>query len=154
MFHRPGRRLTLALLAAVVCALAGSAVAFAAGSGAPQLVKPGAGKQVKEGRIRLVVKDTSADARQFGVFVAINHHRKLDKNRELASSCNVDKGCDFAKLKRWAHHPGMWTYTAHFSFPGYWATTAGRYFWQANHVGGNSRSGHVTSAIHSFRVVR
>ena len=154
MFRRPGRRLPLALVAAVICALAVSAVAFAAGSGAPQLVKPGAGKQVGEGKIRLVVKDTSADARKYGVFVAINHHKKFDKHHELASSCNVDKGCDFAKLKRWAHHPGMWTYTAHFSFPGYWATTPGQYYWQANHVGGSGPSGHVTSAVHSFRVVR
>jgi hypothetical protein len=152
MFTRPGRRLTLALAAVVATALAISSLAFAAGSSAPVLKTPGAGKKVNPGRIRLVVKDTSADARQYGVFVAINHHKKFDKYHELASNCDVAKGCDFVKLTRWKHHPGMWTYTAHFNFPGYWATTAGRYFWQANHVGGNNRSGHVTSAIHSFVV--
>jgi hypothetical protein len=153
MFTRPGRKLTLALTAAAVTVLAISSLAFAAGSNAPVLKAPGAGKKVNPGKIRLVVRDTSADARKYGgVFVAINHHKKFDKYHELASKCAVDKGCDFVQLKRWAGHPGLWTYTAHFNFPGYWATTPGRYFWQANHVGGTSRSGHVVSAIHSFVV--
>lgn len=152
MFNRPGRRLTVALAAVVVIALAISGLAFAAGSNTPVLKTPGAGKKVKPGKIRLVVKDTSADARTYGVFVAINHHKKLDKFHELSSKCNVDKGCDFVQLKRWKGHPGLWTYTAHFNFPGYWATTAGKYFWQASHVGGNSPSDHVVSAIHSFVV--
>jgi hypothetical protein len=153
MFTRPGRQLTVALAAAVVTVLAISSLAFAAGSTAPVLKTPGAGNNVKAGKIRLVVKDTSADARTYGVFVAINHHKKFDKYHELSSKCAVDKGCDFVQLKRWAHHPGLWTYTAKFNFPGYWAATSGRYFWQANHVGGSSRSGHVTSTIHSFLVV-
>jgi hypothetical protein len=154
MFHRRGRRLTLALVATAICALAITAAAFAAGAGAPQLVTPGAGNTVKAGKIRLVVKDTSADARQFGVFAAINHRKNLNKFHQLASKCNVNKGCDFIELKRWSGHPGMWTYTARFNFPGYWATTAGRYYWQADHVGGTSPSGHVVSAIRSFRVAR
>jgi hypothetical protein len=152
MFIRPGGRLTLALAAAVITVLAVSSLAFAAGSSAPVLKSPGAGKKVNPGKIRLVVKDTSADARTYGVFAAINHHKRFDKYHELSSKCSVDKGCDFVQLKRWKGHPGLWTYVAHFNFPGYWATTAGQYFWQANHVGGNSRSGHVVSAVHSFRV--
>ena len=152
MFHRPGRRLAMLLVVVLVGSLLAAAAAFAASSSGPVLKAPGAGKKVTPGKIRLVVKDTSADARQYGVFVAINHHKKFDKYHELASKCAVDKGCDFVQLKRWAHHPGLWTYTAHFNFAGYWATTPGQYFWQANHVGGSSTSGHVVSAIHSFRV--
>ncbi|MGZ4231952.1 MAG: hypothetical protein ACXVEW_01990 [Solirubrobacteraceae bacterium] len=64
MFTRSGRQLTLALAAAVVTVLAISSLAFAAGSSAPVLKTPGAGKKVKAGKIRLVVKDTSADARR------------------------------------------------------------------------------------------
>jgi hypothetical protein len=154
MIQRQGRRLTLALAAAVAAALVVAAVAIGASSDAPKLVKPGVGKNARMGKIRLVVKDTSSDARKFGgVFATINHRRQLNKFHQLKNCSKVTNGCDFVQLRRWAHHPGLWTYTAKYKFNGYWATTPGRYYWQADHVG-EGPGGHVTSAIRSFRVVR
>lgn len=147
MFHRRGRRFTIALTIALVGVLAASAVALAAG-GVPTLIKPG--KRVHRGHIRLVVKDTSALARKYHVFVTINRHKQLDKSHHLANCKKVDKGCYFAELKKYKGHPGEWTWVSPFSFPGYWATTPGKYFWQAQHV--SSSGGLVVSKIKSFRV--
>ncbi len=149
MLHRPGRRLTTVLAVALVTVFALTASAVAAGGGAPVLVKPG--KRVHGGHVRLVVKDTSADARKYHVFVTINHHKQLDKYHNLANCNKVTKGCDFLKLKAWRGHRGLWTTKARFKFNGYWATTPGTYFWQAQHVG-NGPGGLVTSKIKSFRV--
>jgi hypothetical protein len=105
MIQRQGRRLTLALAAVVAAALVVAAVAIGASSGAPKLA--GAGKNARMGKIRLVVKDTSSDARKFGgVFVTINHRRQLNKFHQLKNCSKVTNGCDFVQLRRWAHHRG------------------------------------------------
>jgi hypothetical protein len=144
----------------VVCALALTGViAFAgvatAAGGNPALVSPKKGAHVGPGSIRLVVRDTAVPS-GFIVFVQISHKRKLDKFGNLASCNAVKKGCDFLGLKRYKGHAGEWVYTSPgVGFPGYWATTPGRYYWQAQHVNcfvTEQDSCHVTSKIGSFVV--
>jgi hypothetical protein len=136
-----------------VTVLALAAVAVAAGSLRPALGPPN-GKQLHAGMITIKVKDTAPGAQKYGVFVAIGRTHKTDKHGVLKHGCDVSKGCGFVELKRWRHHPGWWTYTAGFNFPGYWATTPGKYYWQAQHVDCvHFRSCLATSNIGSFRVV-
>jgi hypothetical protein len=69
------------------------------------------------------------------VYIAIRRNRRLNRYGFLDSAhCNVAKGCDFVEMKRWGGHRGYWVYRppARLSFPGYWATTPGLYYWQAN----------------------
>jgi hypothetical protein len=138
----------MVLAIALMGALALSAVALAAG-GAPVLVKPHG--KVHRGKVRLVVKDTSSDARRYHVFVTINRHRQFDRYHHLKDCVQVQKGCQFIELTRYKGHPGEWTATGHYDFPGYWATTPGKYYWQAQHVG-NGTGGLVVSKVGSFRI--
>lgn len=148
MFHRSARRLSLALVLAMVASLAVAAAALA-GSDVPTLLGP---HKARRGHVRLVVRDTGPDARKYGVFVTINRHKQFDKFHHLKNCKNVAKGCQFIQLKRWKGHPGLWTETGHYDFPGYWATTPGRYFWQAQVVG-NGAGGLIVSNIKSFRII-
>jgi hypothetical protein len=138
----------------LVCAIAFAGVASAAGGG-PALVTPKKGAHVGPGQIRLVVRDTGVLS-GFNVFVQISPKRKLNKYGDLANCNKVSKGCDFLGLKRYKGHAGEWVYTSSGpGFPGYWATTAGRYYWQAEHVDCSSPQAHgcnVTSRIGSFVV--
>jgi len=149
------RRRTAALGAvALVCSLAFASVALAALPGAPSLVSPKGGAHLRPGRITLVVHDTNV-IKGFHEFVQISKHRKLNKFGNLADCNAVSKGCDFVELKPRKGHPGQWTYTSHFSFPGYWAVTPGTYYWQADHIDCSvtgADSCHVTSKIGSFHV--
>jgi hypothetical protein len=151
------RRRTVAVGAvALVCSLAFASVAVAALPGAPSLVSPKKGGHVRPGHITLVVHDTAV-IKGFSVFVQITKHRKLNKFGNLADCNAVDKGCDFLSLKARKGHPGQWIYKTDpsVSFPGWWATTPGTYYWQADHVNcsvtGADRC-HVTSKIGSFHV--
>jgi hypothetical protein len=119
---RPG---VLAAVVAVV--LAGAAVA-AAGGVAPSLLSPNH-THVGPGRIRLVVKVPLAAARH-EVFVAINSHRRFDRFGHLKFCASVIR-CDFVKATPWKGH--KFSYVARFNFPGYWAVTPGRYYWQAHY---------------------
>jgi hypothetical protein len=116
----------VSVVATLVTMLAVTSVALGAGSFRPSLGPPN-GRRVHTGTITLKVKDTEAGVLHVGVFVAISHTRRANKNGVL-KSCDVSKGCDFVGLKRWAHHPGWWIYTSAFNFPGYWATTPGKYY--------------------------
>ena len=112
--------LTVLLVALV---LAGAAIAASA---APQLLSPNH-KHVAPGKIRLVVA-VPLKAAGHGVFIAINPSRQLDKNGHLKSTCNR---CDFVGPKHW--NGDKYSYVAQFNFPGYWASTAGKYYWQAHY---------------------
>jgi hypothetical protein len=48
----------------------------------------------------------------------------------------------------------MWIYSSHYNFPGYWAVTPGKYYWQAQHVAPLCHAPHCTvfSDVRSFRV--
>jgi hypothetical protein len=135
-------------------ALSATATAVAAGGGGPKLGAPN-GKHVNPGHIKLVVTDPSVPPGN-SVFVAIQPKRKLDKSGYLTSSCKVQHRCSFLQLKKWKHHPGKWIYNGPwFQFPGSWSFTAGKLYWQADHVP-STCTGHpgcqVVSKIGSFVV--
>lgn len=144
--------LIMSVAAVLAMTLAGAAVAVAAGSLRPSLGSPN-GKRVHAGRITLKVKDTEAGVLHVSVYVAIARTRNTNKHG-LLRSCDVSKGCDFVGLKRWRHHPGWWIYTSGFNFPGYWATTPGKYYWQAQNADCFHFSDCIAASnIGSFRVV-
>ncbi|MBV9424262.1 MAG: hypothetical protein JOZ98_15220 [Solirubrobacterales bacterium] len=153
MSRKTVRAVSVAAVLAMVLASMSAGVAVAAGSLRPALGPPN-GKRVHAGRITLKVKDTDAVVLHERVYVAIARTRRTDKHGLLKSTCDVAKGCDFVGLKRWRHHPGWWIYTSGFNFAGYWATTPGKYFWQAQNVDCfHFRGCYATSNIGSFRVV-
>jgi hypothetical protein len=154
MTHRQGRRLTLALAAVVAAALVVAAVAVGSPFSAPVLKSPG--KRVHAGKITLVVKDPGVPKSVRPVYVQIRPQRKLDKNGHLARCIEVSKGCEFTSLRPWRGHLGMWRTTVKNSFPGYWAVTPGKYYWQADHVAPlcHARGCEVVSKIGTFRVVK
>lgn len=140
---------TLAATLAIVLAGAGAAGAATA---RPQLVRPKHGGVVHVHRIELVVKDASPLAKRYGVFVGISRS-KVRKHGFLAKTGNVKKGESFVKLKRWKGHRGMWIYRPpSYSFPGFWASTSGRYYWQAEHTDCNLKGCEDVSKVGSFRV--
>jgi hypothetical protein len=154
---RKVRRRTAALGAVVLaCSLVFAGVALAALPGAPSLVSPKNRAHVQPGHITLIVHDTHV-IKGFNVFVQISKHRKLNKTGNLADCNAVSKGCDFVSLKPRKGHPGQWVYKTDpgVNFPGWWATTPGTYYWQADHINcsvtGADRC-HVTSKIGSFHV--
>lgn len=145
--HRTAALLSTAL---VVLMLVLASVAFAAVIH-PGLRSPRNGQGVHAGRITLIVQDRGVH-KGFGEYVAISPRRKLLKRNGLPL-CGPKQdvhGCDFIQLRRRPHHAGEWTYTASYSFPGYWAVTPGKYYWQAEHVGATGSD--VTSRVQSFRV--
>lgn len=151
------RRRTAALGAAVLaCSLAFAGVAVASLPGGPQLVSPKHGAHVQPGHITLVVRDTHV-IKGFKVFVHISKHRKVSKSGELTKCNSVTKGCDFLSMKPRKGHPGQWIYKTdpNTNFPGWWATTPGTYYWQADHVDcsvAGAPNCHVISQIGSFHV--
>ncbi len=107
------------------------------------------GKRVAGGKIRLVVKVTGSSGGH--VYVNIASKRKLQNGR-LSAACSVTQSCDVISLHPWKHHPGKYTYSGPwFSFPGYWSTTPGKRFWQAQYFCPGS-SCMSLSKIGSFRV--
>ncbi len=112
-------------------ALGACTIAFAAVTH-PTLISP-AGK-VGQGHIKLVVKDPAA-TRTTAVFVQIEPNKHLDKHGKLKPCTNLNRGCDFLELKQIKSKPGYWSYvTSAYTFPGWWTTTPGRYYWQAEHA--------------------
>jgi hypothetical protein len=145
------RKPVLALGAlALMCSLAGAGVAVAA-AGPPTIVAPHTGGHVNAGSIRLVVR-----APEGPVFAQIRPQRKLNGAGHLAQCLSVKKRCDFVELSPWKGHPGEYAYTAaSASFPGYWATTPGKLYWQAHYVDcfQTSVDGcHIVTRIGSFAV--
>ena len=155
MFGRMRRRVVVASALAAVCVLAGAALALANGNTKPVLKTPKLGATVHAGKITLVAYDPGVPKSVNDVDAQIEPHRKLDKNGYLKSCLNVTKGCDFVGLKPWKGHPGFWRYTANADFPGYWAVTAGKYYWQVSHTAPDcdAKGCEIASAIHSFKVV-
>jgi hypothetical protein len=140
----------------VACAIAFTGVALAALPGAPQLVSPKKNAHLSPGHITLIVHDTHVQS-GFNVFVQISKHRRVNKFGDLVKCDNVDKGCDFLSLKKRKGHAGQWIYKSDpsVSFPGWWATTPGTYYWQADHVDCSVAGAHscaVISKIGSFHV--
>jgi hypothetical protein len=155
MVHRPGWRFTAVLAAALAAVLAFSAVALASGLSSPVLKAPHNGGRVHTGRITLIAKDPGVPNDVRPVYVAISPKRKLDRYGHLYKCLKVSRGCEFIALRPWHGHPGMWKYTATVGFPGYWAVTPGKYFWQAEHTAPlcHAKGCEVVSKIGTFRVV-
>ena len=84
--------------------------------------------------LTLTVEDPGVPASVGPVYATISPKRTLDKNGYLKTARGCSGRCDFVKLHHWKGHPGMWIYKSTYNFPGYWAVTPGRYYWQANHV--------------------
>lgn len=111
---------------ALAMLLALTAVAVAAGGRAPTLLSPNH-KRVAPGHIGLVTAIPLKPSRH-GVFIAISPTRSLDRSGHLKWTC---KKCDFTEPK---HLKGdKYRYVAPFNFPGYWAVTPGKYYWQAHY---------------------
>jgi hypothetical protein len=129
MIRKAGVR-AAAVGVAIVAAMVLSGVAMAGGL-APSLGPPNH-KHVNPGRIKMVVSVPQAAAKQ-GVFIIINRKRKLDANGHLTDSkCNVSHGCFTAEPKHAGGH--KWVYIAPAdTFNGWFATTAGKYYWQADY---------------------
>lgn len=121
--------------------LAGVALAS---SPAPRLLSPN-GKSVQPGAIKVTV-DIPLTPVKHGVFIAIQPNRKL-KGGHLSGLCS--KRCDFVTPKHVRGH--KWAYTAKYNFPGYWAVTPGKYYWQA-HYYAKGFTGVYYSKIGSFTV--
>lgn len=151
--NRMRSRAALSAALALTIALLSAAAALAVGH--PQSRSPHQNATVHVGHIRIVVSAPGAGT----VYLAIRRDRRLDKYGLLDHAhCNVSKGCEFDIMKRWRGHRGLWTYSPPrgLSFPGYWGTTPGRYYWQASIVPpdcGGVASCTYASAIHRFRVV-
>lgn len=133
----------LAAAFAVVLAMAATAIA---GSGvAPTLLSPNH-KHVAPGHVKLVVGIPAKPAKN-GVFITIANKRKLDKNGHL-KECGI-KRCDFVSPK---HGKGnKYSYVAPFNYPGYWAVTPGKYYWQVHYYAAGD-TGVYWSSIGSFVV--
>lgn len=144
--RRPALLACATATATLLCA--GTALGAATG---PKLVRPANEGTVHSGQIKLVVRDASALAKRYGVFVSVSRTRKINAHGILKETKNVSKGGAFVELKPWKGHPGMWTYTPpKYNFPGFWASTAGRYYWQAEHTDCNIKGCEAVSRIESF----
>lgn len=144
-----------ALVACVtaMATLLGASTTLAAAT-SPKLVKPANKGTVHGGHIQLVVRDSSSLAKKYGVFVSISRSRKTNAHGQLKEVKNVSKGGGFIEMKAWKGHPGMWIYKPpKYTFPGFWASTAGRYYWQAEHTDCEIKGCEALSKIQSFTEV-
>ena len=116
-----------ALAVALAIVLAMAATAVAAGGVAPTLLSPNH-KHIAPGHIRLVVGIPIKPAKA-GVFITIANKRKLDKFGHL-KECGINR-CDFVSATQWKGN--RYSDVAKFNYPGYWAVTPGKYYWQAHY---------------------
>jgi len=116
-----------ALVAALTIMLAMAATAIAAGGVAPSLLSPNY-KHVAPGHVRLVV-NVPLKAANHGVFITIANKRKLDKYGHL-KTCGIQR-CDFVAPKHWKGD--RYSYVAPYDYPGYWAVSPGKYYWQVHY---------------------
>jgi hypothetical protein len=126
MFTKGRAALVVSVLAAL--AVTSAAVALAAGSAlTPKLRSPN-GKHVNPGQIQLTAKIAGANT----VFFWISRKRKVKKGK-LAQCTTTNQGCLVAQMKRNGHD--RWSYKApSYNFPGWWATTPGKYYWQVQSI--------------------
>ncbi|MFZ0041901.1 MAG: hypothetical protein WAK93_11380 [Solirubrobacteraceae bacterium] len=146
-----GRSVAVGLLA-VACVLAGAAGAIASPTSRPVLKSPGNGKRVHAGHVKLKVFDPGVPKDVSPVYVTISNKRSLDRFGHLKVHSHCASKCDFVALRRGGG--GTWTYKAPFNFPGYWAVTPGKYYWQASHTAPlcQAKGCEIVSKIHTFRV--
>jgi hypothetical protein len=144
----------LSAIGVVAVVLAGAAVAVGSAFSHPVLKSPG--KRVHAGVITLIVKDPGVPKSVRPVYVTIAPKKKLNRVGRLTQYKGCSSGqCDFVALKPRKGHPGEWIYKTPFNFPGYWAVTPGKYYWQAQHVAPlcKAKGCEVVSKIRTFTVV-
>jgi hypothetical protein len=155
MTTRPWRRATLIAIGVSAIVLAGGTVALGSGLSRPVLKSPGNGKRLHASVITLIVKDPGVPKSVRPVYVTISAKRKVDRYGKLIEYKGCGSWCDFVALTPWRHHAGEWIYKSAYNFPGYWAVTPGKYYWQATHVAPlcQAKGCEVDSRIRTFTVV-
>lgn len=155
MTRRLWPRAALLAIGVVAVVLAGAAVAVGSPFSHPALKSPGKGKRVHAGVVTLIVRDPGVPKSVRPVYATISPKKKLNRFGRLTTYKTCGSKCDFVALKPRTGHPGEWIYKTPFNFPGYWAVTPGKYYWQAQHVAPlcQAKGCEVVSAIHTFRVV-
>lgn len=124
MFSKARTAGVLAGVAALV-AIAGTAVAIAASVYTPRLGSPN-GKHVSPNAFSLTAK--IADAKT--VYVWVSKKRKI-KHGNLVECTRATKGCLVDTMKRWKGTSDGWILRPQkYTFPGYFADTPGKYYWQ------------------------
>ncbi len=139
---------------ALVLVFAFGAVALASNSTPPSLKAPGKGAHVHAGVVTLKVYDPGLTGDSAPVYITISPRKHLNKEGFLTPAKGCGSRCDFFAMTHWSHHKGWWIYKTHFNFPGYWAVTPGKYYWQANHVAPlcQAKGCELVSGIHSFTI--
>lgn len=136
------------LMAPTLVAATGLALAVpGAASAAPKLVTPKAGATVAIGSQQAFkVRDGSAAAKKYKVFITISTSNRTKKNGDLKQT----KIGTFASTRR---DGNMFTYTPPpYTFPTWFLARAGTYYWQAFHIDCAVKGCHVHSRIRSFSV--
>jgi hypothetical protein len=154
MLGMRNRALVVSALA-LLGVIAFGAVALASPFSAPILKAPRGGQHVHAGVVTLIVADSGIPKDVRPVYVTISPRRTLDKFGHLKTAKNCSSRCDFVKLHPRKGHPGQWIYKSQFNFPGYWAVTDGKYYWQAEHVAPlcQAKGCEVVSKISTFHIV-
>ncbi len=148
-------RAMLLVIAVPAVAFAGAGVAFGSPFSHPVLKSPGKGTRVHAGVVTLIVKDAGVPKSVRPVYVTISARKTLNRFGRLTQSKTCGSKCDFVALAPRKGHRGEWIYKTPFNFPGYWAVTPGKYYWQAEHVAPlcKAKGCEVVSPIHTFTVV-
>lgn len=146
---RPRTRRTLVTLAAVLLATTGSLAAAGAAPARPQLLAPGKGKVLRLGsEPTFKVRDRSANARRYGVFLIVSPTKRTNRHGELKRHRRIGT---FAKMRRTGRF-GFVYRTPAYAFDHWFMQRPGTYYWQAFHVDCRVRGCRVLSRIRTFKV--
>jgi hypothetical protein len=143
----PGARRTTALLAVGAGLALAAATPTVANAAGPTLLKPKAGATLAIGsQPAFKVRDASAQARQYKVFITISTTKKTKRNGDL-------KQTDIGTFAGTTRKRDVYTYKAPaYSFPTWFMQRAGTYYWQAFHIDCAVKGCHVHSKVRSFKV--
>lgn len=147
MYRSVRTRLIAPGLLAVGASLILAASPAAAGAAAPKLLTPKAGAKVAIGsRPSFKVRDASAAAQKYKIFITISTTRKTKKNGDLKQT-NVGTFTGTTRKK------AVFTYKPpQYTFPTWYLARAGTYYWQAYRIDCAVQGCHVHSKIRSFKV--
>ena len=125
----------------------GLAAPGAAGARSPAQIAPKSGSVLTAGsQPTFKVRDTSASARKYGVFVTVSTSKRLTRTGDLKKT---DIGT-FAKMKR---RGSVFSYkTPVFTFPTWFMVRPGTYYWQAFRIDCSVKGCHVHTKVRSFKV--
>jgi hypothetical protein len=143
--YRPLRTRLPALVAVGV----GLALVSPAGAGAaaPKLITPKAGATVAIGaRPAFKVRDSSAAAKKYKIFITISTTRKTTRNGDL-------KRTSVGTFTGTTRKGDVFTYKPPaYDFPTWFLARAGTYYWQAYRIDCAVEGCHIQSKIRSFKV--